>query len=376
MPSTALRNDVLAKAKRIVVKVGSQLLTDPAGGVDTAFMRRIASQIAQLKAAGKDVTLVSSGSIAVGRQKLDMPKRPKSVGVLQAVAAVGQSGLMSQWVACFAKHDLNVAQMLVTRGDFEDRKRYLNIRNCLTELHNIHAIPIINENDTVSVEELSLGDNDVLAAMVTNALPADALIILTTVDGLYDHDGAVVEIVHDLKAAAAYIGDHKSDMGTGGMHTKIEAARMVTGAGEVAAIANGRAKNILTKLFDGAKEGTVFVPAQQKRTAKLRWISDAVRPAGAIAIDAGAAKALVTHKKSLLATGITKVTGRFEKGDVIKIVTDEDHKTEIARGIINYDAAETKIVMGKRSNQFQKLLGRSAYDVVVHRDNLVITHKN
>ncbi|MHC4997059.1 MAG: glutamate 5-kinase, partial [Planctomycetota bacterium] len=319
MHSSALRNDVLAQAKRVVVKVGSQLLTDPEGGVDTAFMRRIAGQIAKLKASGKDVTLVSSGSIAVGRQTLDMPKRPKSVGVLQAVAAVGQSGLMSQWVACFAKHDLTVAQMLVTRGDFEDRQRYLNIRNCLTELHNIDAIPIINENDTVSVEELSLGDNDVLAAMVTNALPADALIILTNVEGLYDHDGAVIEIVHDLKAATAYIGDHKSDMGAGGMSTKLEAARMVTGAGEVAVIASGRSKDILTRLFKGAKEGTIFVPAGQKRTARLRWISDAVRPAGTIAVDAGAANALVTHKKSLLATGITKVTGRFEKGDVIKI---------------------------------------------------------
>lgn len=375
MPSTALRNDVLAQAKRVVVKVGSQLLTDPQGGVDTAFMRRIAGQIAKLKAAGKDVTLVSSGSIAVGRQTLNMAKRPKGVGVLQAVAAVGQSGLMSQWVACFAKHDLNVAQMLVTRGDFEDRQRYLNIRNCLAELHGIGAVPIINENDTVSVEELSLGDNDVLAAMVTNALPADALVMLTVVDGLYDHDGEIVEIVDDLKVAAGMVGEHKSDMGKGGMHTKIEAARMVTGAGEVAVIASGRAKDVLTRLFDGEKEGTIFVPAKNKRTARLRWIHDAVRPSGTLVVDAGAAKALTARHKSLLATGITRVSGRFKKGDVVKIVVEDNGRKEIARGVINYDAAEAKLIMGKRSSQFEKILGRSAYDVVVHCDNLVVIEK-
>ena len=371
MPSSTLRKQLLGRARRLVVKVGSQLLSAPDGGVDLATMRAIAGQIATLVKQGYDVTLVSSGAIAVGRQSLGLAKRPKDIAVLQGVAAVGQTGLMNHWHEAFAPHNLQVGQMLLTRGDFEDRNRYLNLRNCLTELHALDAVPIINENDAVAVDEIRLGDNDVLAALVTNALCADLLVLLTVVEGLRDGDGKALDVVDDIQGVMALAHKTRSALGTGGMQTKLEAARMVTGVGEAAVIACGRDENVLPRIVQGEPVGTLFVPAKRRLSPRLRWIGHAVRPAGVMVIDDGAARALVEGNKSLLASGISDVTGRFDKGDVI--VVRDSRGREIARGLTNYNADEVRVIMGKRSSQFEKLLGRRAYDEVIHKDHMAVT---
>ena len=371
MPSTELRQTVLTQAKRLVIKIGSQLLTRADGGIDQAFMDSLAAQVGRLIENGYEITLVSSGAIAVGRLDLNMTVRPKDIGALLAVAAVGQSGLIRRWEQAFATVSFGVGQMLVTRGDFEDRNRYLNFRNCVAELHRIGIVPIVNENDAVSVEEIRLGDNDVLAAIVTNALRADALVLLTVVDGLHDGDGALVDLVDDVVAARALVGGDRSAMGTGGMGTKLEAARAVTDAGEIAVIASGRADDVLGRIAAGEKVGTVFVPAARKLDARRRWIGQTVRPAGVIVVDDGAAAALCDRGKSLLATGITEVTGAFGKGDVV--VVRDGRGREIARGLINYHADDTRTIAGQHSDSFESLLGHAAYDEVIHRDNLVIT---
>jgi len=374
MPSTELRQTVLSEARRLVVKIGSQLLTDDAGKLDTTTATALGHEVAQLIERGYDITLVSSGSIAVGRAALALEQRPSDIGVLQAVAAVGQTGLMDLWRDVFAEHDLRVAQMLLNRDDFEDRKRYLNIRNCLGELHAMRVVPIVNENDTVSVDEIRLGDNDVLSALVTNALPADALILLSVVDGVRNPEGQVVEIVENVYDATQWITGKTSDHGTGGMETKLEAVRLVTDAGEIAVIAGGREPQVLSRLLGGEKLGTVFVPAGRKMASRLRWISQTVRPAGVLVVDEGAVRAVVDKHKSLLAVGITEVVGQYDKGDVV--VVRDSRGREVARGLINYTAEETRAIMGRRSEEFSQLLCHNAYDEVVHRDNLVVTLKN
>lgn len=371
MPSTQLRQTVLTQAKRLVIKVGSQLLTRDDGGIDQAFIDGLAAQIGKLIDDGYEITLVSSGAIAVGRLDLNMSQRPRDIGVLQAVAAVGQSGLMRRWERAFGAISRGVGQMLVTRGDFEDRNRYLNFRNCVAELHRIGYVPIVNENDAVSVDEIRLGDNDVLAAIVTNALRADALVLLTVVDGLHDGAGALVDLVEDAVEARSLVAEGSSAMGTGGMATKLEAARTVTDAGEIAVIASGRTDNVLGRIARGEKVGTVFVPAARKLDARRRWIGQTVRPAGVIVVDDGAATALCERGKSLLATGITEVTGAFAKGDVV--VVRDVRGREIARGLINYDGDDSRKIAGQHSDRFESLLGHAAYDEVIHRDNLVVT---
>lgn len=363
---------LLRGVKRVVVKLGSQMLTrHVGGGIDTASLGHIAEQTAQLVSRGIGVTIVSSGAISTGLGELKLTRKPKDIAALQAVASVGQIGLMDRWHDAFARHGLPVAQILLTRDDVENRKRYLNIRNCIIELHRIGAVPIINENDTVSVDEIRLGDNDILAALVANALPADLLVLLSVVDGLHASDGNVVRLVQDVALVRSYAGDHKSAMGSGGMQTKLEAARIVTGAGEYAVIANGRDKNVLLRLLEGQEVGTLFVPASRKLPSRSRWIGHAVRPSGVMVVDDGAAQAVARGRKSLLSSGVIQVTGVFEKGDIV-VIRDPKGR-ELARGLTNYDSEEARAIMGMRSSQFEKVLGRKAYDEVVHRDNLVLT---
>lgn len=370
MPSTALRNKVITQAKRVVVKLGTALLTDSTGQLDEACLHDVATQIFELGRRGIEVVVVSSGSVGVGTTSLGLAARPTDVSMIQAVAAVGQSGLMSQWHRAFKPHNKRVAQMLVTRDDFEDRTRYLNIRNCISELLTLDAIPIINENDTVSVDEIRFGDNDVLAALVAHAIRADLLVILSVVDGLKDTQGQVLEIVHDALDARALIMSEKTTFGSGGMETKLEAARIVTDAGEVAVIANGREPNVLKKILDGKNLGTVFVPALRKMDSRSRWIGMAVRPAGTLTVDDGAANALCSNNTSLLAIGITDITGQFEQGDVV--VVRDSRGREIARGLSNYDSRECRKIMGHKSEEFESVLGRRAYDEVIHRDHMVL----
>ena len=353
--------------------MGTQLISNAEGTLDLPYIRRIADQIAALRKGGREVTVVSSGAIGAGCAELGLAKRPRNVTALQAVAAVGQRRLMTRMHDAFSRHNLPVGQVLLTRDDFDDRVRFLNIRNCVTHLHSLGCVPIINENDTVAVEELEalrVGENDLLAAMICNALRADALILLTVVDGLEDTSGQCIDLVDEVQRSLEYVRCERSSLGKGGMYSKLAAAKLVTDAGEIVVIANGRERNVLPRLFDGEKIGTVILPANRKLDSRQRWIALTARPTGQVTIDDGAARAITARGKSLLATGIMEATGHFERGEIL-LVRDQKG-CEIARGLSNYSAGEVRLIMGKRSNQFEKILGRPAYDEVIHRDNMVV----
>ena len=371
MPSTELRQTVLNASRRVVIKLGTQLLAARDGRVDARYLSRIAKQLAALVDRGFEITLVSSGAIGAGCAELEMDKRPTDIVNQQAVAAVGQRRLMTRWHDALEKYDLQVSQVLLTRDDFDDRTRFLNIRNCVSRLHELNCIPIINENDTVAVDELHFGENDLLAALTCNALQADALVLLTVVDGLLDENGEKIDLVDDVVYAMQHTRSDMTAMGSGGMATKLEAAKLVTRAGEIAVIAHGRERNVLVRLFDGEPGlGTVFVPSSRKMAGRKRWIATAKRESGTITVDAGAAKALQHGGKSLLASGITRVTGKFDKGDLL-VVRNPSGKA-LARGLSNYSDGELQSIKGKKSSQFEKILGRPAYAEVIHRDNLVL----
>lgn len=371
MSSTHLRQNRLTKAKHVVVKIGTQLLIDKAGKLDQPYVQHIVDQVAELKAKGIQITLVSSGAIGAGLWELALPKRPKDVARLQAIAAVGQRKLMTAFHDAFEKHDMEVAQLLLTRCDLDDRLRYLNFRNCIAQTHRYGCVPIINENDSVAVDEIRFGDNDMLAALASNALRADAMVILSGIAGLLDNKGQRIDLLGHASEGKQYARDEKSALGTGGINTKLEAAQLVADAGEIAVIAHGKTENVLLRLFAGESEiGTIFVPAEKKLDSRTRFIGQTARPAGKITIDDGAANALVNRGKSLLATGITHVNGHFDRGQVVQVV-DADGNA-LARGLSNYSDAELHLIQGKRSNQFSKLLSREAFDEVIHRDNLVV----
>ncbi len=373
MPSTELRQTVLTAAKNVVVKIGTQLLTTEDGdspSLDAGFIRRIAKQVAGLRKQGRRVTLVSSGAVGAGCVSLGIEKRPSDLAELQAVAAIGQRQLMTEWHKAFSKYKLSVGQVVLTRTDFDDRVRFLNIRNCVNKLHELGSVPVLNENDAVAVDELRFGDNDLLAAMTANALRAEALVLLTTVDGLLDKKGNVIDLIDDMAAFEGLSRGGSSKWGKGGMSTKLEAAKRVMDAGEVAVIASGREDDVITRVLSGERLGTVCMPAVKKLDSRQRWIALTARPSGTIGIDDGATKAICERHKSLLASGVTQITGRFNRGDVL-LVRSQTGK-ELARGLTNYSAEELRLIMGKRSSQFQKILGNAAYDEVIHRDNLVV----
>ncbi|MGB0768533.1 MAG: glutamate 5-kinase [Phycisphaeraceae bacterium] len=374
MPATQLRQNELKEAKRLVVKVGSALVTkrtDAGPGVDVPAINRLMGQVVALIEGGREVVLVCSGAVAAGCAELGLRRRPTDLAELQAVAAIGQRKLMALLHSAAKRKGHSAGQMLLTRGDFDDRVRFLNIRNCAAKLHELGAVPVLNENDTVAVEELRFGDNDLLAAMMTNAIRADALILLTSVDGLLDENDEVIDRVDSVLDAQRHAKtDRKTSWGSGGMKTKLDAARLVTEAGELAVIAPGKRKDVLLKLVNGEKIGTVFAPAARKLDSRQRWIGLTARPAGTVSVDDGATRAMRDRGKSLLASGITEVTGRFMRGDVL-LVRDARGK-ELARGLTNYSADELALIQGKRSDQFEKLLGRAGYAAVIHRDNLVL----
>ena len=375
MPSTPLRQRVLTSARSVVIKLGTQLLTVPGkacgDGIDMAYLSHIAQQIQTLRKRGVQVTVVSSGAIAAGCAQLGLKKRPTDVAELQAVAAVGQRRLMTRFHEAFSPLGVEVAQLLLIRDDFDQRERFLNIRNCVATLHTMGCLPIINENDTVAVEEIRFGDNDLLSAFLAHAIDAELLVLLTSVEGLLDEAGKTVDLVTDLQSAAALARDKKTQWGSGGISSKLDAARLVTQAGAVLVIANGRKDNILVRLLDGERLGTVFAPAARKLDSKRRWIGLTKRPAGTVTIDAGAAEAVRQRGKSLLASGITAVTGLFDRGELLMVRDPQGQ--EIARGLSNYSSEEIRQIMGQRSSHFEKILGRPAYAEVIHRDNLVVT---
>ncbi|MGA3067578.1 MAG: glutamate 5-kinase [Tepidisphaeraceae bacterium] len=372
----ANRAEYLAGVRTVVVKLGTQLLSDKDGRLDAAFVAAIAGQLAKLRAAGMRVTIVSSGAIGCGLRELGLAKRPTDLAMLQAVAAVGQRRLMDVWADAFESHQLHVAQLLLTRQDIDDRSRFLNLRNTLVAVHELGGIPIVNENDTVSTAELeriSFGDNDILAALVAHALRADLLVLLTVVDGLLDASGKPVRMVNHLDDVRKHIRGEKSPLGRGGMDSKLQAAQMVTDAGEVMVVADGRMPDVFSRLLAGEEIGTMFVPAGKKRSSRSRWIGS-LRLSGTLVIDDGARRALVEKNRSLLPAGIVKVEGDFSRGDAIGIAGADG--VLIARGLSNYSSADMSRILGLKTQQIRQMLAEAAYDEAIHRDNLVLERAN
>ena len=356
----------------MVVKLGTQLLADAQKRLDAAFLAQMARQIMILRQRGIRVTVVSSGAVGSGMRVLNLAKRPADLATLQAVAAIGQPQLMDAWAAAFATHHIPVAQLLLTREDIDDRRRFLNIRNTIHAVHDVGAIPIINENDTISTDEMSrisFGDNDILAGMVAHATQADLLVLLSVVDGLLDENSQSVRVVNSIEEAKHLVRKEKSSLGKGGMDSKLMAAQMVTSGGDAMVVANGRDENILPRLLDGEVLGTLFLPTQHRLSSRIQWISS-IRPKGTIHVDTGAAGALQDKGKSLLPAGITSVEGEFERGDCVAISSPVGQV--IAKGLCNYDTATVRLILGKKSVEVRAMLADAAYDEVVHRDNLVL----
>lgn len=367
---TAPRPD-FANAKLLVVKVGSALLTGGKGRLDPAYMHDLAAGLCELKDAGRTVILTSSGAVAAGLGAIGMESRPTDLSHLQAAAAAGQPLLMDEWRKAMTVRNTGVAQLLVSRGDFDARDRFLNARNCVLSLAERGIIPIVNENDSVATEEISVGDNDVLAAKCAAALRADALILLTTVDGVLDDQGNLVSGVDEPAQLAPYIRAEKSIEGRGGMTTKVQAARIASRSGVATVIANGRPATNLQRIAAGESIGTHVPSAYAQHAGRRLWIALAATPAGTIDIDEGATRALLERGASLLAKGVTAVTGRFDSGDIAVI---RDHRgKEIARGLSNFTADELRLIMGKDSREFAEILSRRAHEEVIHRDNLAIS---
>jgi glutamate 5-kinase len=373
-----IREEILSNVSKIVIKIGTRVLTDEDGLVDKNRIMELSKQVVKLRLKGFSVVIVSSGSIGAGISALGLQKRPSILPELQAAAAIGQGKLIEVYNECFEKHGYHAAQLLLTRQDFEDRQRYLNTCNTLHSLLNFKTIPIINENDTISVEEITFGDNDILSALVTNLLRADLLILLSSVDGLYTTPPApgkscrvlsVVDSISDDIKKLAF--KQKTKEGVGGMESKLEAANIATGSGEAVIIANGMQPDILSKIMNYDDVGTLFVPYNKKITSRKRWIGFTVKPKGKIYIDEGALSALQKKGKSLLPSGVVKIEGKFIKGDVVSIV-GVDEKREVARGLMNYSADEVRKVKGLRTSLIKKTLGYKPYDEIIHRDNIVL----
>jgi len=366
----------LKEARRIVVKIGSSLLTNAGAGLDRDAIADWSQQIGELRARGVEVLVVSSGAIAEGMKRLGWGKKPHAVHELQAAAAVGQMGLVQMWESCFAERGLHTAQVLLTHEDLGDRHRYLNARTTLKTLVGLGVVPVINENDTVVVDEIRFGDNDTLGALVTNLIEADALVILTDQKGLYSADprrnpGAtlVSEAAAGDPALEAMAGGAGA-LGSGGMITKVQAARRAARSGAHTAIAFGREPRVLTRLFEGESIGTLLVAQTRPVAARKQWLADHLKPAGRIVLDAGAVKALVKDGKSLLAIGATAVDGSFERGEVVSIAGPDGR--EIARGLVNYGATDTARILRKPTSEIESVLGYIAEPELIHRDNLVV----
>jgi glutamate 5-kinase len=367
----------VAHAKRLVVKVGSSLVTADGRGIDHAAVRRWAEQIAALRVAGKEVLLVSSGAIAEGMQRLGWTKRPAAIHALQAAAAVGQMGLVQAYETAFARFGLHTAQILLTHEDLADRRRYLNARSTLLTLLGLGVIPIINENDTVTTDEIRLGDNDTLGALVTNLIEADVLLLLTDQEGLYDADprkDSAAKLVRRAQAGdpalEAMASSAGSGLGRGGMLTKVLAAKRAARSGASTVIASGRAEAVLTRLAAGEALGTELLAQTLTLAARKQWLADHVRLAGRLTLDPGAVRALAHEGKSLLPIGVIACEGQFERGEVVGCC-DPDGR-EIARGLVNYSAAEAQRILRKPSSAIEAILGYVDEPELIHRDNLVL----
>ena len=369
---------VLRDARRIVVKVGSSLVTNEGRGLDEAAIGEWCRQMAALVRDGREVIMVSSGAIAEGMKRLGWTKRPHEIHELQAAAAVGQMGLAHMYEIKLRENGLGSAQVLLTHADLADRERYLNARSTLLTLLKLGVVPVINENDTVVNDEIKFGDNDTLGALVANLVEADALVILTDQRGLYTADprkNTEAKFVHEAKAGDAALeamaGGAGSSLGRGGMITKILAAKRAAGSGASTVIAWGREPEALVRLTQGERIGTLLVAQTRKKQARKQWITDHLQLRGSVTVDAGAVHKLRDEGKSLLPIGMTAVTGDFSRGDVIAI--RDEQGVEMARGLANYASGEARLICRRPSSEFEKLLGYMAEPEMVHRDNLVLT---
>jgi glutamate 5-kinase len=371
-----LQNQILARTRRVVIKVGSAVMTT-ANGLNLEFIKELTDNIAQLLNNGREVVLVSSGAIAAGFKKIGLPAKPTAIPQKQAVAAIGQSTLMQNYEQAFDRHGLKVAQILLTRNDLANRRRYLNARNTLFTLLNWKVIPIINENDTVVVEEIQFGDNDNLSALISSVVQADLLIILTDIDGLYDqdprqHDDACrISLVEKIDARLERAASRQPGViGSGGMFSKIQAAKKAASVGIPTIIAHGLKPKVIQGIFAGAEVGTLFLSHATKLRSRQYWLAYSTNPVGDIVVDDGARQALRYQGKSLLPAGIVGVNGRFSAGAAVRLIDTAGEVIGI--GLSNYSANDLACIKGLKTCNIQQSLGYKGYDEVVHRDNMVI----
>lgn len=371
------RKAIISRTKRAIIKIGSSVLTDDGGILDESAFDRLAKDISAVKNQKRDVAVVSSGAIASGMKKLGLTRKPTEVSMKQAIAACGQSTLIRNYERAFSSYGEKVAQILLTHDNLTDRKRFLNARKTLTTLFGMGIIPIINENDTVAVEEIMLGDNDNLAAHVTSLVEADLLILLTDIGGLYDkdprrsRDAELIALIDRIdKNVESIAGDTSGRTTTGGMKTKIQAARTAAAFGVPTIIANGKEESTLEDLFAGKEVGTLFLPSEASLSRRKHWIAFTLRSAGQIIIDDGARNAISSKGKSLLPSGIKDVKGKFGVGESVTCV--DESGAEIARGLTSYSSEDIKLIMGKSTRDIEAVLGHKYSDEVIHRDDLVI----
>lgn len=362
--------------KRLIIKIGSNLLASASAGLNTKRLKSIARDVSEIMDMGAEVVIVSSGAIAAGLKKLGLRMKPKDIKLKQAAAAVGQSSLMWAYEKSFAEYNRKVAQVLLTRDVITDRKRYINAKNTLITLINRDIIPVINENDPIAVEEIKFGDNDQLAALSAGLVEADMLVILSDVKGLYSKDpgksGAeFIDYVESITPAVEALASGKeSDISTGGMYSKLLAAKQATGHGIPVVIMSGKRRRLLHGLYTGKKVGTFFKPKEEKLSSRKGWIAYGIRSKGKVLLDEGAIRAVTQNGKSLLPSGIIQIEGHFDVGDAISCVDSNGHK--IAKGLTNYSSIDLDRIRGKKTSEIEHILGFKYSDEVINRDNLVV----
>ncbi len=370
-----LRKALFKSRRRVVVKLGSAVLENPAGGIDMELISSLASEMASLTEVGYHFVIVSSGAILMGMRETGKGSIPRAMKAKQALSAIGQSRLMHAYESAFSEHGIKVGQMLLTREGLADRQRFVNAHNTLDALLKLQVIPIINENDTVAVEEIKFSDNDLLSSMVVNLADAELLVIFTDIGGLYDKDprlgeGMLVEVVESVDQEVMKMAGGAGDVGSGGMSTKVMAAKMVAHRGVPTVIADGKAAGSLRGVLAGSPIGTLFMPAAERIDSKKHWIAYAGTARGTLTLDDGAVRAIVEDKKSLLPAGILEVEGKFEGGSLVRCVSRSGD--EVARGITAFTSEQIRKIMGQHTGQIKVILGHDIDSEVIHRDDLVL----
>jgi glutamate 5-kinase len=365
----------LTTARRLVIKLGSNVVAKPNGQINTALIRRLASEIAGVEAAGKEIILISSGAVRVGSARLGRQTRPDDLPARQAAATVGQGELIAAYRSAFARHNQPIGQILLTQADIADSRRYLHLRNTLFSLRDLGVIPILNENDPLTIRGLEIGENDRLAALVAAKVDADLVVLLSDVEGFFTCDprqDPSAELIHEVTRLTPQLCDRAAGPaggGRGGMRSKLEAARAAMKSGVYLVIVRGSLPNALSRVLAGEEIGTLFVPEVEKLRSRKRWIGFALAPRGQVIVDAGARRALMERGSSLLPVGVREVLGDFRQGDAVSIVADGE---EIARGLVNYSAEEVRAMRGCHSREIAARIGYRNFDEVIHRDNLVV----